>query len=251
MNLRLSERFSANNWLRRMSVIRMNRPIKISVHVEEEDWLAFKNYVLSKYGLLRGYLGEELSNAIRKYLKEAQQNQEGIENIISKPNKKHLKLLYWLVEDFPVQVTQIDLENFVIENFGSDKRTKRKYINDFLVRMRFIEVQKAIYGKNIIYKVNLERIIDYLRKFVPKEKIEQLELILKRVKERPKGIVIESDNGNGKEPTSEIKEFAAERYKMGDSLEEIKDKLEDFGVQISKKVIRSIIRDSLKERGGL
>ena len=43
---------------------------KISVQVHEDEWLAFKNYVLAKYGSLRGYLGDELSKAIRLYLSQ-------------------------------------------------------------------------------------------------------------------------------------------------------------------------------------
>lgn len=228
----------------------------ITVKVDEEVWFAFKNFVLSKYGQLHGYLGKEVTRALEKYLEEARGSQEELEEVISKPNKRHVKLLYWLAEDFPVQVTQIDLENFIVENFGTDKRTRKKYINDFLVRMRFIEVQKAIYGKNVIYRVNLERIVDYLKKFAPKEKIEQLELILKQVKGKheettPKrGVPIESDNGIEREPTDEVKEYAVERYEAGDSLDEILNKIEEFGVSTSKKTLRSLIRKELRKRLG-
>ncbi|AKG91323.1 hypothetical protein GAH_01377 [Geoglobus ahangari] len=48
----------------------MDKPVKISVHVNEDEWLAFKNYVLSKYGCLWKYLGEELSKAIKLYLSQ-------------------------------------------------------------------------------------------------------------------------------------------------------------------------------------
>ena len=221
---------------------------ELHVWVDTSVLERFKEYVFKKYGTLHTYLGEEVTRALEKYLEEARGSQEELEEVISKPNKRHVKLLYWLVEDFPVQVTQIDLENFVIENFGSDKRTKRKYINDFLVRMRFIEVQKAIYGKNVIYKVNLERIVDYLKKFVPKNEAERLEQILdKERKGHEQGEIVTTPE-TSETPTTTIKEYAVERYEAGDTLEEIKEKLETLtGAQISKKGLRSIIRKRLRE----
>ena len=226
---------------------------ELHVWVDTSVLERFKEYVFKKYGTLHTYLGEEVTRALEKYLEEARGSQEELEEVISKPNKRHVKLLYWLAEEFPVQVTQIDLENFIVENFGTDKRTRKKYINDFLVRMRFIEVQKAIYGKNIIYRVYLERIVDYLKKFVPKNEVERLELILKQVKEREgqEGEKIVTTSETTETPTTTISEYAVERYEAGDTLDEIKEKLETLtGAQISKKGLRSIIRKELRKMRG-
>ena len=49
----------------------MKNPVKISVHVEGDTCQSFKNYVLSKYGALWKYLGEELSRAMEAYLRDS------------------------------------------------------------------------------------------------------------------------------------------------------------------------------------
>ena len=42
----------------------------VNIHVEVKDdiWIAFKNYVLAKYGKLHGVLGREVSKALEEYL---------------------------------------------------------------------------------------------------------------------------------------------------------------------------------------
>lgn len=202
----------------------MSKYTVTSVVVDEEIWLSFKNYVLSKYGKLRGYLSEELTRAIDYYLTHAvSAHTHKNEHIISKPNKRYIKLLTWLA-DF-MEITHIDIEKFIVENFGVDKRTKRKYIYEFLLRMGFIKQKKALHG-NTIYEVNSEKVRSYLKRFLSEEEFKVL-----------------GEAGNEKEMAKEeIRAFAVERYRMGDSLDEITEKISDFGLVLSKKAVRNIIR---------
>lgn len=48
------------------------KKIKIGFEIKEEDnliWIKFKGYVLQKYGMLRGKLGEEIIQLIEQRLK--------------------------------------------------------------------------------------------------------------------------------------------------------------------------------------
>ena len=223
----------------------MKRPVKISVHIEEEVWQAFKSYVLAKYGCLWRYLGEELSYALEYYLTHATSaHTQEIEHKFSKPNKRHIQLLIWLAQNFKTEVTYSDIESFIIQNIGSDKRTKKKYINDFLVKLGFIEVKKGLYGKNILYKVNYEKIHAFLRKFMKEEELDKLG-IAQLSESESEGI---NSTENAKETyLEEAKAYAVQRYEAGDSLEEIVDKLEDFGLSLTKKSVRNFIRKALRE----
>ena len=50
----------------------MGKKRGVFVWVDEEVWASFKQFVLAKYGKLHAALGSELSEAIRRYLEEAE-----------------------------------------------------------------------------------------------------------------------------------------------------------------------------------
>ncbi|WP_048090638.1 hypothetical protein [Geoglobus acetivorans] len=71
----------------------MDKPVKISVHVNEDEWMAFKNYVLTKYSYHWKYLGEELSKAIKLYLSQVanahtQENEHIISSLVLTKNEE-------------------------------------------------------------------------------------------------------------------------------------------------------------------
>lgn len=214
----------------------------ISVRVREDVWISFKNHVLSKYGQLYGYLGEELTKAMDYYLSHAinAHTQEN-EHILSKPNKRHIKLLTWLAKNSEYEITHTDIEGFIVENFGVDKRTKRKYLNEFLIKLGFIKQKKALYGKNVIYVVNFERIYNYLKRFLKGEELRKLGII-PEVRAESSEVVSEEKTGRG-----EVRAFAVERYEAGDSLDEVTEKVSDFGLILTKKAVRNMIRDVRRE----
>jgi hypothetical protein len=54
--------------------------VKVSAgNVDEGVWYEFKNYVLRKYGKLRGVLGREVSEALKLYLEEKSGKVRGVQ----------------------------------------------------------------------------------------------------------------------------------------------------------------------------
>jgi len=209
---------------------------ELHVYVDDDVLQAFKNYVLAKYGSLHRYLGEEVSRALDYYLTHAASaHTQEFEHKVLKVNKRHVKLLTWIGKGFNHEITYSDIEKYIVENFGIDRRTKKSYIN-FLVRSNFIKPKRALYGKDIIYEVNTRKIYDFLRKYMKEEELRDFAI----------SIVENKSNGksNGK---LEAKVYAVERYEMGDSIEEIAQKLEDFGLNFTKQSTRNFLRKTLRE----
>lgn len=225
----------------------MKNPVKISVHVEEEIWKSFKNYVLSKYGALWKYLGEELSRAIEAYLRDSRPaHTQEFEHMISKPNKKHIKLLVWLLKNYPSEVLYSIVKTYINDNYGIDKRTVKKYLHDFLINGGFVKTLKPIRGNtDQILKVNADRILNYLSKFVPEKELREKYGICREAFKPAEEVKEEEEESEGS-----IKAYAAERYEVGDSIDEIQQKVADFGLELGKKAIRSIIRKARRESYG-
>ncbi len=204
----------------------------LHVVVDDEVLQAFKNYVLQKYGKLHGVLGLEVTRALDEYLKLslAAHTNKNVQQILSKPNKRHIALLTH-VATFK-EITKSDIERYIMKNFGSDKRTRNKYIQ-FLLNGRFIRVLKPLYGE-VIYEVDRQRTLDFLKQSLSEEEFKAIV-----VQTEP---VIESrDNGD----RAAISQYAAERYQAGDSISEIKEKLEGFGT-FSEQQIRNLIRSVMR-----
>ena len=213
----------------------------------------FKRFVLNKHGKLRGALSEEVTNALKFYLEFHNKHPyANLQKNLEKPRKKHIRLLLSLYYFDGELITDKILNKFIRDLGVVSKPTIRDYTNFALAFLweEYVDRRTA----TIYYSIRKDLIKEFLEKHgvEVEEKNEEKEVVEtpKEVK-KPRGIVIESDNGNGKEPTSEISEYAAERYEAGDSLEEIKDKIELLtGSQISKNPLRSLIRKELRERSG-
>jgi|Deesub1362B_J571_1020462.scaffolds.fasta_scaffold01713_9 hypothetical protein len=215
----------------------MKDPVKINVQVEREVWLAFKNYVVAKYGQLKGSLGEEVTRALDEYLKDSQPaHTQEFEHKLSKPNKRHIGLLVWLLNNYPHEVLYSDLKNYVMDNYGFDQRTIKKYIHGFLIGEGFLKSKKG-YGRNILFEVKTEWIINYLKKYVPEKDLRE-KYGLQEI-----GIEKEKDQ----EEKTELKSYITDRYEAGDSLDEVTEKVSDFGLILTKKAVRNMIRDVRRE----
>ncbi|MEM4615900.1 MAG: hypothetical protein QXY19_02725 [Archaeoglobaceae archaeon] len=210
---------------------------KVSLYIRKEEIIKLRKYVVAKYGQLKGFLGYELSNAIKHYLDSVEKTQtqenEHIKNVVKNPSKKHIQLLIELVKKFTYEVTHFDLESLIEKLFGIDVRTKRKYTS-YLVDSGFLKLEKVLQNKNIIYKVDYKRIYDYLRNYVKLEDLTRIGILPYQ----------EAPEFEQKMNLTDVKIYARERYEAGDSIEEISDKIEEFGTKISKKEVRNLIRSS-------
>ncbi|MEM5861180.1 MAG: hypothetical protein QXJ20_02195 [Candidatus Aenigmatarchaeota archaeon] len=125
------------------------------------------------------------------------------------------------------------MESLIEKLFGIDVRTKRKYTS-YLVDSGFLKLEKVLQNKNIIYKVDYKRIYDYLRNYVKLEDLTRIGILPYQ----------EAPEFKPKMNLNDVKIYARERYEAGDSIEEISDKIEEFGTKISKKEVRNLIRSS-------
>jgi len=134
--------------------------VKASLYVEKNIWENFKNYVLNKYGKLRGVLGRELSNALAMFLQQETlcahtQNDQVIDKCKSEDNKKappkareklrNLSLITEKLIEFTNgsdgKIHQQALEKIIVETtFCMDKRTIKNYINSLLTVYRVIRI---------------------------------------------------------------------------------------------------------------
>lgn len=135
----------------------MKRKVKVCVLVDEDVWIEFKKYVLSKHRKLYGYVGYELSEAIKRYLENFSDSKVEKMN----PRPKHFKLLVWLAERD--KVTHSELKEFININFGVDPRTERKYFN-YLTEFGYLIPSEAEHGDEQIFKVNSEAVKKFLEK---------------------------------------------------------------------------------------
>ena len=220
---------------------------------DDELLYELRTFLINVYGSIYGHLKRFVEEAVREKLEREKQKlqQQNLEELHLKVKKKHVKLLIWLYD--LDQILSQDLINYIRTHIGIDKRTIKQYL-DFLTNNKFIEEEKLIsYPKRrgefptILYRVNKDRIKAVLRRIGLKI---------------PKGIEIEREKRiRGIEITPEEKrlfelmdritirdvaEYAKERYEAGDSLEEIADKLEDLGFNVSKSQIRNFIRSVMR-----
>ena len=139
--------------------------IKISVEVEEETWRRFKQTVLEKYGKLKGVLGQELTRALEHYMTLEQHAHAHKKHMHeSKKSSDKLTKLIEYVSNF-YEITHRDLEKYIAENIGFDKRTIEKYIAHLLLKNIITEKIKT--KNNIVYTVNHDKINSFLKNQIP------------------------------------------------------------------------------------
>jgi len=218
--------------------------VRIQAYVDSDVFEAFKNYIFAKYGTLHKYLGDELTRAIADYLRDSRNaHTQSLQHIISKPNKRHLQLLMWLLKEYPHEALYSEIRRYIYDNYGTDQRTVKKYLHDFLIKGGFVEIKKQLRGnEDHILKVDAERIYRYLTKHISEKELRK-NGIFKEVIIPTKEEIIEEKNEN----KGTIRAYAAERYEAGDSIQEIQDRLSDFGTDISKRAVRSMLRNARRE----
>jgi len=154
----------------------------------------------------------------------------------SKTTKKHIELLKWLGKNYNHQIMLSDIKSYIANNFGIDERTIRKY-RDFLFKNGFVRVSKQLLN-DAICEVNARKIYEFLKQYVREEELRTY-AVAEALKVQFSEI---------KESMADIKAYAVERYRAGDSIEEIRDKLEPFTQAVlSKKQVRNLIRQGLRE----
>jgi len=162
---------------------------------------------------------------------------------ISKPNKRHIQLLVWLLKEHPEQVLYSEVEAYIRDNYGMDQRTVKKYLHDFLISYGFLKSFKAVKAStDHIMNVNVEKVLDYLSKFAGEKELNEKYGIFKEAYR-----IREEKREEKKEEKETIRAYAAERYEAGDSLDEIKEKLSDFGLDLAKRSVRNFVRKALRD----
>lgn len=225
----------------------MSQKVKIFVYVDEEIYQAFKDYVFAKYGTLSKYLGEELTKAMADYLRDSRNaHTQSLQHILSKPNKRHLHLLMWLIKECPKEALYSEVRQYIYDNYGTDQRTVKKYLHDFLIGGGFVEHRKQLRGNaDHILEVKAERIYNYLTKHISEKELRENGIFREAIIPTKEEIIEEK-----KESKGTIRAYAAERYEAGDSLDEIQDRVSDFGLELGKKAIRNIVRKARREDYG-
>jgi len=202
----------------------------------EEVIQQLKKFVIQEYGSLYKYLGLVIIRYIKEGLERDLALGRGRQKPLPHATKKHIALLQHILY-FEDEISKNDVEAFVIEKLRCiDKRTIKRYLQ-FLLDGRFIKVLKPLYS-NVIYKVDRQRILDFLKRTLDEDEFKTI------VQSK---FVENKDNGNEIPLIQEAKEYAAERYEAGDSVEEISQKLEDFGLNFTKQSTRNFLRKTLRE----
>ena len=153
----------------------MSKKTRIWIMVDSDVWISFKNYVFSKYGTLHRYLGEELSRAMEEYLRDrVATHTQTFEHKLSRRNKRHLQLLIWLLKTHPCEILYSEVRRYILSNLGSDQRTIKKYLHEFLIDEGFVEIKMSLQGnKDYILKVNAEKIYKYLTNFISEDELKE------------------------------------------------------------------------------
>lgn len=240
--------------------------VKISILVDRDTLENFKNYVLSKYGCLWKYLGEEVSKALEAYLSSQTQTAACKNDMIPLNDHVSIKTMNKLTSILSALLKYQELHNHMLEdiikqNAGTDNRTIKKYVK-ILQENGFIKQYSrrvSFEDKDILLafggKMNRDEIDEkYTIDEIEKQLINYFRKIGKPIRYN---VIYHVDNNriqqflqapasdNPSNAKAEIAQFARDRYEVGDSLDEIKDKLADFGVDASKKAVRALVR-----RGG-
>lgn len=137
----------------------MSDRVKFGALIREDVLNAFRNLVIEKYGCLKGYFSEEVERALDEYIRS---HNTHIEHIDISLKAKHIRLLKFLEDRYEVLYSEI--RDFIHKNFGVDKRTERKYFNDFLLKYNFVKVRHMLrFGEEYILEVNTSLIKEFLQ----------------------------------------------------------------------------------------
>ncbi|RLI76536.1 hypothetical protein DRP05_12805 [Archaeoglobales archaeon] len=172
-----------------------------------------------------------MSRALEEYMRHSlEEHTNKFEQQISKLNKRQHSLLLYVLEFH--EIRHSDIEDFIKFKMGLiDKRTINKYFQ-FLLENKIIKTKKALYGRDVIYIVDQNRILSILEEYLDND---QLKAARARIE----------NNRSEELKKQDIEEYAYERYEAGDSLKEIREKLEDFG-EFNEKQVKGLLRNAIR-----
>lgn len=241
--------------------------IVVTLKVKKRAYLKLKRLVLEKYGAWKGYLGLEASRAFEFYYEyNSKHPYANLQRNLEKPRKKHIRLLLSLYYFDGDVITDRVLNKFIRDLGVISKPTIRDYTNFALAFLWEEHVDRRTKPVTIYYSIRRDLIKEFLEKHgVEVEDVRERESPAETSKDVVKGssgngegrsrrmvrrgVVVES--GGEEVSTTTVGEYAVERYEVGDTLEEIKEKVEMLaGAQVSKRGLRSIIRKELRKRLG-
>ena len=113
--------------------------------------------MIEKHGKLHGFLGKEIINALSFYIEHTSRN----ERIFTSRHQQTKLIKFARLLKLYKEISLTELKKIISQNFGSDERTIRKYINlammhDFIK----VKIDKG-FGKKI-YEVNQKHISIFL-----------------------------------------------------------------------------------------
>ena len=237
-------------------------------NVDPDVLQEFKRFVLKKHGKLSGALSEEVTKALKFYLEFHDKHPyANLQRNLEKPRKKHIRLLLSLYYFDGDVITDRVLNKFIRDLGVVSKPTIRDYTNFALAFLWEEHVDRRTKPVTIYYSIRRDLIKEFLEKHgVEVEDVRERESPAETSKDAVeggredsegksrrmvrRGVIVES--GSEEEvSTTTVGEYAVERYEVGDTLEEIKEKVEMLaGAQVSKRGLRSIIRKELRKRLG-
>ena len=136
----------------------------ICVRIPDESvWAEFQAYVARKYRKTKGVLGEEVCQALRKYLdlmrREGSTHTHKTQNH-GKPKSRTMKTLTQIADritsEYEKEVPQTEVERIITQVAGGDDRTLRKYTR-LLIEHGVLEIDRPIAGTiplKFIFRVN-------------------------------------------------------------------------------------------------
>ena len=88
-------------------------------NVDDQVLQEFKQFVLSKYGRLRGVLSIEVTEALRFYLEHHKDKVlANFKKHLEKPKKKHIRLLLWLYKYDGELISDRVLKHYIQTGLG-------------------------------------------------------------------------------------------------------------------------------------
>jgi len=145
--------------------------IVIHIRIPDSDvWAEFQAYVARKYKKIKGALGREVCKALKFYLESVSKTDarthietrsskvenQGSEEKHSRTMNNIRKIASKLINEYPNEVSEREIERVILETAGGDMRTLRKY-KILLENYGIIQPDRMIRGTNppkFIFKVN-------------------------------------------------------------------------------------------------
>lgn len=138
----------------------MSNPIQFRANDKDfQNWLRIKDYIFKKHGKLHSVIAKEAINLMLLGLEQVPCVRA--HRLSVKTKNRYHKLLFFLIEENSKQINDIQIEEYIINNFGSTKRTINNYMKILLEREAIFFIRKT--KDYTQYKINMKKIIRELR----------------------------------------------------------------------------------------